>query len=253
MRVDPDPWLESILGYRVFRITASNVSQSPGCENRDLREIFDMAGQGRAFYYAKAPTLDVERVKDFTHAGFTVVDVNVTFSRRPSPIEDMSDPKICVKDVGPEEHEAVLKIAENSFVYSRFHLDPQIDNELANAVKREWVRNYVLGRRGERLLVAKYDGAPVGFLAVLSAQDGERTRMGVIDLIAVAGSHQGRGIGRSLVNYFVNESVEAYSVVRVGTQIANIPSMRLYQACGFHISDTAYVLHAHLWNGRPNE
>ena len=33
--------------------------------------------------------------------------------------------------------------------------------------------------------------------------------------------------------------------VRVGTQIANIPSLRLYESLGFRIADTHYVLHYH--------
>jgi len=248
VRVDPDPWLGGILGYQVFRVTVPKVSQRFGSEDHSLEKAFDTAGQGRAFYYAKAPTLSVAHVKEFARAGFTVVDVNVTFSRGPGAIENKRHPEVNIMDIEPGEQEAVLKIAESSFVYSRFHLDPQIDNESANAIKREWVRNYIRGNRGERLLVAKCDGVPAGFLAILSNEDGAGTRIRVIDLIAVSRSYQGRGIGKSLVDFFVFDSREAYAKLEVGTQIANLPSMALYQKCGFHISDSAYVLHAHLWN-----
>lgn len=253
MRIDPDPWLESILGYRVFRVVPSTALQSFPSEKGEDKTIFVTAGRGRAFYYAKVPTLNVAQVRAFTGAGFAVVDVSVTFSRPPGPIEGTSEPRIRVADVEPGEHEAVLRIAESSFVYSRFHLDPQIDNEQANAVKREWIRNYILGRRGERLLVAHYDGEPAGFLAVLSAQDAAGNRTRVIELVAVDRSFQGRGIGRTMVAYLVNDSAGAYAAVKVGTQVANIPSMSLYEKCGFQISETAYVLHAHLWNGKPNQ
>jgi hypothetical protein len=33
--------------------------------------------------------------------------------------------------------------------------------------------------------------------------------------------------------------------MRVGTQIANIPSLRLYERLGFTMAESAYVLHAH--------
>jgi hypothetical protein len=32
----------------------------------------------------------------------------------------------------------------------------------------------------------------------------------------------------------------------VGTQAANIPSLRLYESFGFRVCETAYVLHAHV-------
>ena len=249
MRVDPDPWLGTILGYQTFRVTAFDSSQGTVPEDRNFKEVFRTSVQGRAFYYTKVPTLNVAHVEGFTRAGFAVVEVNVTFSRQPEPVEHRPNPDVIVKDVEPREHEVVLKIAESSFVYSRFHLDPQIENDSANAVKREWVRNYILGHRGERLLVANYREEPVGFLAVLSTRDDTGNRVRIIDLIAVAKSYQGTGIGRSLVNYFVNDSAEDYSAVKVGTQVANIPSMSFYEKCGFHISETTYVLHAHLFNG----
>ena len=47
-----------------------------------------------------------------------------------------------------------------------FELDRR--SELANAIKREWCRNYARKRRGDHLFVARVDGQPAGFLAALT-------------------------------------------------------------------------------------
>jgi ribosomal protein S18 acetylase RimI-like enzyme len=173
------------------------------------------------------------------------VDVNVVFERQPV-LQPSSDGSILVRDFQPADETATLEIAHTAFLYSRFHLDPFIPNELANRIKREWVANYIRKQRGERLLVAEMDGKIAGFLALLETSG----HTGVIDLIGVANHMQGRGVGRSMVQHHVHEAVGIYSRLIVGTQIANIPSIRLYENCGYHISNAAYVFHLHVNEGR---
>ena len=211
----------------------------------------------RSFYYAKFPTERVDLVQAMVSAGFGVVDVLVTFGLRSSNVNretgratrSSSTADVAITDyVAPTQHEAVLDIAGSAFVYSRFHLDPQIPLEAANAIKRAWTANYIAGNRGERLMVALLEEEPVGFVAVLGGEvDGQRSR--VIDLIAVDPDHQGRGIGGALVSSFAKWHAEECDLLRVGTQAANVASMRLYERCGFSVDETAYVMHAHTENG----
>jgi len=68
----------------------------------------------------------------------------------------------------------------------------------------------------------------------------------VIDLVAVAPDAQGRGVGTALVTAFVREASPNSDVLRVGTQIANVPSLRLYTRLGFRIAGSAFVMHLHV-------
>jgi dTDP-4-amino-4,6-dideoxy-D-galactose acyltransferase len=246
MRLEADLWLAGVLGRDVYRVCW------PAAGAMDLhawRVAVAGCGARPAFFYAKVPTCQVENVRALCREGFIVVDVNVTFERHPGAETGPSRAEaIRVRDARPEDYDAVLEIAGSCFLYSRFHLDPLFGREAANWIKREWVRNYLLGRRGEQLLVADRDGTPVGFLAVIGATaDGRRCR--VIDLVGVAAPSQGRGVGRCLVDAFIRSSTGKCELLRVGTQAANVPSVRLYEHCGFRLADSAYVLHAHLEGG----
>jgi dTDP-4-amino-4,6-dideoxy-D-galactose acyltransferase len=237
MKIDADSWMTTVFGYDVFRVAPEGIDTAVVRQHQRARE-----GR-RAFYYAKVPTARVDQVQALASLGFGVVDVNVTFERLPG--DDVDQPTVVVRDATPKDRDALLDIAENCFVYSRFHLDPQVPNRIANAVKREWVDSYLHGRRGEKVRVAEDVGRPVGFLAVLAAKcHGKDAR--VIDLVGVAGDCQGRGVGKSLVSAFVRERAPGCALLRVGTQAANIPSMRLYERCGFRVAETTYVLHAHV-------
>jgi ribosomal protein S18 acetylase RimI-like enzyme len=240
MKFVPDAWLAELFGCGVFRASFDED------EVLDPETIFAKTKlPERAFYYAKVTVDSVARANALAGAGFHLVDVNVVFERQPAP-QPRPDGSILVRDFQPEDETATLEIAHTAFRYSRFHLDPFVSNELANTIKREWVANYIRRQRGERLLVAKMDGNIVGFLALLETPD----HTGVIDLIGVANNRQGRGVGRSMVQYHVHEAVKKYPRLIVGTQIANVPSLRLYENCGYHISSAAYVFHAHVHEGR---
>jgi len=242
MRFDTDTWLGGIFGCDVFK---AGFAKDEVLEAKDV--FSESVLPSRAFYYAKVPVTSVAQVGALTKAGFRVIDVNVTFEREPAQSVE-SDSTIIVRGVLPKDEAAILDIAESAFVYSRFHLDPFVSKELADKIKREWIANYVRGQRGERLLMAEVDGKPAGFLALFVT--GEKEKIGVIDLIAVAKNMQGRGVGMRLVQYHINDAVQKYARLMVGTQIANIPSMRLYQTCGYEISNSTYVLHAHVNEGR---
>ena len=82
------------------------------------------------------------------------------------------------------------------------------------------------------MLVAACD-RPCGFVVCELPRPGR----GRIGLIAVARSHEGRGVGRQLVDaalrWFAEQGAEQVDVV---TQQRNIAAMRFYEACGFSIS-----------------
>ena len=233
--ITEDRWLAGLFGRPVFRLGTGV----------DVEHVRAHAGrQAAAFYYAKVDAHDLRAVHALGAAGLAVVDVNVTLERPPGPAT-AGPAAVDVHEVRPDEHAAVLDIAGRAFQFSRFHLDPLIPRPIAHRVKREWIANYLRGGRGERLLVAMVDGRTVGFLAVLATEiDGKLAR--VIDLVAVAPEAQGLGAGTALVSAFVGVASPGSDRLRVGTQVANATSLRLYGRLGFQIVHSAYVLHLHV-------
>ena len=220
--VQDDAWLSRALGFRAL-IADEPPPRKPVTQ--------------RTLTTAKVAVDDVARASTFTAVGFGVVDVNVTLARNgeaaPAAVS-------LIRAATPADAERVLDIAGSAFRYSRFHLDPALEDELANNVKREWARCYVDGSRGLELLVAETGGEVSGFLAVLEAEDAR-----VIDLIAVASDAQGVGVGAALVTSFTARHASPGRELRVGTQIANAPSLRLYARHGFLPVAASYVLHRH--------
>src|SRR5687767_5640622 len=135
-----DRWLAERLGRPVYWI-------EPGDDVSRL--------SGPAMYQAKVDADRVEEVSALERAGFSVVDVNLTLARAPGVVDA---PDVAVEEARPDHADDVLRIAEQDYRVSRFHMDPDVPDEVARRIKRDWVQAYLDGERGERLLVAERGG-----------------------------------------------------------------------------------------------
>jgi dTDP-4-amino-4,6-dideoxy-D-galactose acyltransferase len=249
LRVERDQWLSDVLGISSWKVLGMAAGTSPA----EIRTgLLDRAGQGAAFFSTKIPTRNVHALTNATRAGFFVVDVNVTFdwdktanSALGNGVDGNSN--MTIEAAGSDDALAIEKIAGNCFTFSRFHLDPAFGLDRANEVKRQWARNACRGRASV-VYVSRRQGKVTGFLAVLEGKLGEG-KDAIIDLVGVDASYQGEGAGRALSRMFVEQWRGRADRLRVGTQISNIPAMRLYESIGFRVTETSYVLHAHARDG----
>ena len=232
-----DKFFSNIFGYDAYKIEIT--------KNDNLLEL-DLPSS-KAFLYTKFSTDRTDLIKYFQIKGFTVVDVSVMLEMLPLQFDYQIDENIQVCEICSQHSSSILKIAKSCFTMSRFHLDPEINNAIANLIKQEWVRNYLTGERGDRLLVAlqKDKDMPLGFLAEMKMHNSDKT-ISFIDLIGVDKRYQGQGIGNELISWMINNKLsKTINAIRVTTQIANIQSIKFYEKCGFRIISSSYVMHAH--------
>jgi len=237
--IEFDPWLANVIEKPVYRlILNSMINGSNRIYNADFI-LPDSLREVSVFVYAKVPTSSLDMVKHLNNIGFYLVDTNVTLSK---PINKLSGLKGSyeLRFALPIDEKQVCYLAGSAFKYSRFHMDYQFSNDMANHIKEEWVRNYFIGKRGQYMVVAINKCEIVGFLQLL-CNDGILT----IDLIAVDSAFHGKGIAQDMIN-FAESSCSNTFEFRVGTQINNIQSLRLYERAGFRMTETHYVLHYHL-------
>jgi len=222
-----DPWLSGLLGKPAYHL-----STHTSRHGESLREL----APGPAFVDAKVPTSDLTDVRRLESSGFRIVDVNVQLAADTQSIPRLDRPEIgfaCADD-----EESVAAIAERSFVFDRFHADP-LTSSAAGAVKREWARNFFRGERGAWMVVARQRAGVVGFLQLLRGEGHV-----AIDLIAVRDQARGNGLAEAMVA-FASANCGPLDRVEVGTQVSNVPSLRLYEKLGFRIEGSKYVLHFH--------
>jgi ribosomal protein S18 acetylase RimI-like enzyme len=167
-----------------------------------------------------------------------VLDTNVQLARDAAP---MAVQAAQARFAEPGDERGVRAIAGDAFTFDRFHRDPAIDSATAARIKADWAGNFFAGQRGDWMVVAGKLGKPEGFLQLLKRDDGTV----VIDLVAVSSASRGQGLAQAMIAFAAEACLSRAATMRVGTQIANLPSLALYDRLGFRIVSAGYVLHLH--------
>jgi ribosomal protein S18 acetylase RimI-like enzyme len=223
-----DVWLGEQLGRPAFTVEADAELDADALAEHDR-------AHGGAFYQAKMPLDAIDRIARLSALGFYFVDANLQIERPPGPPPAVRS-QVTVGRIRPDQRAAVLGLAERSFNYDRFHLDPAIASEAANRIKRAWVESYIEGRRGDWVLVAEAEGRPVGFLCMLTPI--------VMDLMAVDPDMRGGGAAGAMTAQAITDAGEG-EPMRLGTQAANVGATRLYERLGFLVRSAQAVMHRH--------
>lgn len=134
---------------------------------------------------------------------------------------------------------AIERICVSSFALTVNDVDARFPGTGGEYLYRNYARRVAL-ERPSHCFVAEQNGAVVGFIifgadADMGSRLGER--MGSIILLATAKGEQGKGIGTALVARVMEHFREhAFTFVSVGTDLDNIPALKLYEREGFRLA-----------------
>lgn len=245
MVVVPDPWLSEILEQSAYKIVmmdgpfSENAPENAPKNVKDELSKFLATQVSNTFVYCKTSTSLLKSAHVLESLGFRLIDTHIVLEKSLSRNQDLTT-QANIQFAVPEDEHFIVELARRTFKYSRFHLDPLIRKARADQIKAEWVRNYFLGKRGEWLVTARVNGTYAGFLLLLK----DEKKVLTIDLIGVDEGYRKMGIARSMISY-AETYCKDVDRIRVGTQIANISSINLYEKMGFRLVDSNYVFHYH--------
>ena len=243
-----DKWLSSIIKKNCYNLIVDDVlisrSKQDGTEEFNWCQSICEKKIDSLFIQSKISVINNDFIRFLEELGFYLIDTNVTLKR----IVDSQIVKTRIRDdhgieiryANNSDREGTVSVGNSTFIYSRFHLDPWFSNDLANIIKAQWVSNYFEGKRGEQMVVASMKDKIVGFLQILKPRNDHF----IIDLIGVDKEYQRRGIARRMIDYAIQNNKDIQYIV-VGTQIGNIPSIKLYQQMDFFFENAKYVFHFH--------
>jgi len=164
--------------------------------------------------------------KPDAQSGFREIETLVSLER-PLTDEDTGFQSASIRFSRPADADACAAIAEAAFIADRYHADPQVDDGVAARLKAAWARNEVTGRT-DRTFIYEEDGKVLGFNGCL-VRDGVM----IVDLIAVANGHQGKGVGAKLLKAAFAHYAPRVGKTLIATQASNLDALRLYQKLGY--------------------
>jgi len=229
-----DTWLAKMLGRKTCKIVVDD-----HFIEHDGQKMIEGLQSEEVFLYSKVPVSSSAGSMFLQESGFRLIDTNVVFEKSVSQ-ERAFKGNVTVRFAEADDETQVAELAGRGFRFSRFHRDGNFSEEMANKIKAGWARNFFKGKRGEYMVVADSDDGIKGFLQLLR----EGTRTLVIDLVAVNEGSRHKGIASDMIT-FAEQKCVGTKQIKVGTQLANVPSMRMYEKLGFREMERYHVFHYH--------
>jgi ribosomal protein S18 acetylase RimI-like enzyme len=222
-----DKWLSAQLKYPAYNINNINYKSFNFSEYRHEKILISIKSNKEI----KKAFLKKNKIK--------LIEKNLTFFKisKKKKIEDNYFKNIRL--VNSLDKKKILDIAKNSFINSRFFKDKEIKKKLARKIKRNWVLNFFIKKRGKYLIVSESYKKVVGFLLILKSKNDY-----IIDLIAVKKNHQNLGFGTKMIEFLENIVLKRNKVrIYVSTQSNNKDSIKLYVKNKFKVKYKKYVYH----------
>jgi len=190
---------------------------------------------GPVFIDAKVGLNDHIKIRHLHKLNFKSITTNIQFKKRIS--SKIYEKKNC-RFANSKDKIIVKKIAYNSFINSRFHLDKRFPKKIAKKLKSEWVNNYFYNNRGDWMILFEINKKTLGFLLLLK----EKKNL-IIDLIAVKKKNQNKGIATSMINYANHYFIKKFRFLIAVTQSNNIQAIKFYKKLGFKAFSKKLVFH----------
>lgn len=219
-----------------FGVKSGKIVINEEIEIHDIKEIVRLA---EAYEFITINNVNNIALNNFLigkHTDSFLVDTNIQFEMnvKNSEGESYFDAINSYK-----ENTNLVRIAENSFNFSRFYNDPFLNKNLSYQLYSNWIKNS-FNKKEKYFIVAEDNQKIFGYLLFsLNKPDGL-----TIELISLDKSAQGKGIGTKLLDslvYFARKN--HIHKIKVGTQIDNIQAINFYMKKGFSLSSKSSIYH----------
>jgi dTDP-4-amino-4,6-dideoxy-D-galactose acyltransferase len=232
-------WDSDFFGFPIARVRGSTLDEASAAR---IDEWCAESGVRCLYFLADGDALETAQVAD-AH-GYRVVDVRLTLRHELDSLP-AAPPPVAVRDAGPADIPALMRVAARSHRDTRFSRDPGFDQDRCDTLYATWVEAGI--RDPERwALVAEIDGAPVGYQVISPAVGGGAAHM---EILAVDEAHRGLGAGRSLLSTGLRRARSlGASAVETATQERNEASLRVHLEVGF--SQLRKEIWHHKWFGQ---
>lgn len=162
----------------------------------------------------------------------------IVFSKKIVQNRESADANIFSELNGSPKKE-IYDLAFESGKFSRFNLDLNFSPTEFEKLYKKWVDNSYTKEFADGVLIYKEQNTILGFVTY-KAWDG----YAAIGLIAVCPKHQGKGIGKKLIQSVENELVNiGVDELRIPTQLQNEMACLFYKGLGYDIIEKKCIKH----------
>ncbi len=170
-----------------------------------------------------------------------LADVNIQFKKENLTINNYYKDKNIKINNNFEKNNNIIEISKNSFVYSRFINDENL-NSNKYKVYENWTKN-AFENKDKYFCYYRNNSKVYGY--ILFSINNELNEI-IIELIAIDNNNENNGIGSKLLKELEKFAIDNdLKIIKVGTQLNNLKAQNFYEKNGFkHVQNNSIY---HWW------
>ena len=162
----------------------------------------------------------------------------IVFSKKTVQSRESTDANIFL-ELNDSHKKEIYALAFESGKFSRLKLDPNFSRTEFEKLYKKWVDNSYAKEFADGVLIYKEKNSILGFVTY-KVWDG----YAAIGLIGVSSKHQGKGIGKKLIQAVENELANiGVDELRIPTQLQNEKACLFYVKMGYEIIENNILKH----------
>jgi RimJ/RimL family protein N-acetyltransferase len=239
IRYAPVAWDTETFGFPVYELRLRELELSTPQLIRSWLET--LPKEKGCLVFAKLDQQNVRSIQALVGNGFypveTVLEVEGNVSRVSA---GRASARARMRPATPDDVRRLAEIARKAFWSDRFHIDPNVPNDAADARYAQWVTDAIQDGEWVSVLEADDDNRIIGFYHLRTVSS-DRVDLSLIALDPLV---SGRGIGRTLYDAMIEESA-CMGFESVSTRIAarNLPALNTLAHLGFSFRGALTSLH----------
>lgn len=163
------------------------------------------------------------------------IDIKNTYAKTVIPLK-ATNPNIVFYNHQEDDYNQLLQLAYLSGHDSRFKRDPFFGEENFRRLYKKWLDKNLV-EKDNFVLIYKDKDEIAGFISFA-----KKPASAAIELVAVSNHHQGKGIGKQLLQA-VETQLPKNTILTVPTQNSNTTACAFYERAGFTLTHQTYIYH----------
>lgn len=236
-----------MFGFNCYRITSLLVFSSTMNETKLIIDKLTSYLENELLSYSKKVYLTISlnnNVQDMDYLFNSLVSNNYYFihtlltftsnNERFETSENYPNENLIIREATNDDALQVAALAHKSFKYSRFHLDPFLDNEKASVLLKNSAMNSILHGFVDVMFVAEINDKIVGYYSAKKrfVEEFNKT-IGEVVISAVDSDYRGLGLFGKLDSHIINWFSDNTDFAEMGTYLVNYPVHKSWINKGF--------------------
>lgn len=190
--------------------------------------------------YFRSNSNDKKSIELCEKHGFHLANIRVTYVLEKSKEYNKIGKNYNFRQGNKNDILWLIKVSRDAYTNSRYYFDKNFSKEICDKFYIAWVKKIANSMsQKEKIFILEKSKKAVAYIGSIEVGDAVE-----IELIAVDSAFRGRGIGKKIVREFIRHYQKVgQRRFRVVTQGRNIAALRLYQSCGFIITEEQLDYH----------